>query len=111
MGAYGLSLSIGSLALLLKRVQQLLSFLPFGLLFVLTVPIESWSGPARFLSLLLPMAPGAGLMRALMARGEAIAPIPMLVAIANGGIYLGLGLVLFRRAEHIAKARGKLAGY
>lgn len=42
LGAYGLAMAVGSLALLLKRVQQLLGFLPFGLFFVLLVPTESW---------------------------------------------------------------------
>lgn len=111
LAAYGLALGIGSVALLIKRVQQLLGIVQFGLLFLLTVPIESWSGSARWLGVLLPMTPGAGLLRAVMARGEGLELSQCLIAIANGVVYFGLGILLFRWAEQAAKRQGKLAGY
>lgn len=47
LGAYGLAFMAGSLALLFKRVQQLLGLLQFVLLFMLAVPTEGWSGPLK----------------------------------------------------------------
>jgi ABC-2 type transport system permease protein len=111
LGAYGLSLTVGSLALLLKRVQQILGFLPFGLVLVLMVPVESWTGPFQLLGFILPMTPGAEMLRDLMARGELFNWVAFAIALLNGGAYLALGLFLFRKAEQVAKHRGKLGGY
>lgn len=111
LGAYGLALAVGSLALLLKRVQQLLGFLPFGLVLMLMVPVESWTGPFQLLGLVLPMTPGAELLRNLMARGEALSWTGLAIALINGATYLALGLFFFRKAEQVAKHRGKLGGY
>ena len=111
LGAYGLALAMGSLALLLKRVQQVLGVFNFGLLFVLTVPVESWAGSTRWLGLLLPMTPGAGLLRQLMAQGRSLNGLDLAIAVLNGLVYFGLGLFLFQRAEREVKRRGRLGGY
>ncbi|MBD1909115.1 MULTISPECIES: ABC transporter permease [unclassified Leptolyngbya] len=111
LGAYGLALGMGSLALLLKQVQQLLGIFQFMLFFLLLVPSESWPGGYKLVALLLPMTPGAGLLRELMARGQALNFAQFLVALLNGVVYFGLGLIAFHWAEREAKRRGKLAGY
>jgi ABC-2 type transport system permease protein len=111
MGAYGLAFSIGSLALLLKQVQQLLSVFQFALLFLFTTPVETWSGRLQYLGWLLPMAPGAGLLRSVMARGEGLNWGSLTIALLNGAVYLAIGLTLFRWAERETKRRGKLGGY
>lgn len=111
MGAYGIAFAIGSLALLLKRVLLLLAMLQFVLLFLLTTPIETWTGNLRILAQLLPMAPGAGLLRGLMARGESLNFTLLAVAFVNGAVYFAVGLLLFRFAEREAKRRGMLSGY
>jgi ABC-2 type transport system permease protein len=111
LGAYGLALAVGSLALLLKRVQQLLGFLPFGLVFMLMVPTESWTGPSRWLGVLLPMTPGAEILRNLMARGYGFNLVEFAIALLNGLVYFALGLVLFHWAEKEAKRQGKVGGY
>lgn len=111
LSAYGLAFAMGSLALLLKRVQQLLGIFQFALLFLLTVPTETWSGSIQILGLLLPMAPGAGLLRDLMARGAGLDLLRFTLALLNGLIYFSLGLFLFRWAEREAKRGGKLGGY
>lgn len=111
LGAYGIAFTMGSMALLLKRVQQVLSIFQFALLFLLTMPTETWSGPLRFLGLVLPMASGAGLLRDVMARGEALDFAQFAIALVNGVIYLSLGLFLFRLAERETKRRGRLGGY
>lgn len=111
LGAYGLALIMGSLALLLKRVQQVLGIFQFFLFFILMVPTESWAGSAKFLGWLLPMTPGAGLLRDVMARGQGLNWQQWSIALLNGVVYLVLGLWTFRFAEHQAKLQGKLAGY
>lgn len=111
MSAYGVAFVVGSLALLFKRVQQLLAIFQFGLLFVLATPLESWEGPLRYLGRILPMTAGAGLLRDIMARDLGLDPIGLVVALLNGSIYLGLGLGIFRWCERQAKMRGKLSGY
>lgn len=111
LGAFGLALAIGSLSLLIKQVQQVLGILPFGLFLAMLVPVETWDVPARWLGWLLPMTPGAGVLRELMARNQSLDWGQLAIAFLNGGIYLAIGLTLFGRAEHIAKQRGKLGGY
>ncbi len=111
LGAYGLAFAMGSLALLLKRVQQLLGIFQFALLFLMATPTETWQGPLRLARWLLPMTSGAGLLRDLMARGDALELGQLGLALLNGMAYLAIGLLLFRFAEREAKRRGKLSGY
>ncbi|MCJ8280383.1 MAG: ABC transporter permease [Rivularia sp. ALOHA_DT_140] len=111
LGAYGFAFIIGSISLLLKRVQQLIPLFLFPLLFLLTIPTETWIGTPRLLAILIPMTPGAGLLRSLMARGEGLNFMTLAIAFANGIIYLAIGLFLFRYAEKEAKRRGILSGY
>lgn len=111
LGAYGIALGMGALALLWKRVQQLLGIFQFLLFTLLMVPIESWAGPAKLLGLFLPMTPGAGLLRELMARGQTLDLGQWAIALLNGLFYFGLGLFLFRWSERETKRRGKLGGY
>jgi ABC-2 type transport system permease protein len=111
LAAYGVAFAMGSLALLLKQVQQLLSIFQFALLFLFTVPVETWTGLPRVLGYLLPMTPGAGLLREVMARGGALDGETLAIAALNGLGYLAVGLGLFRLAERETKRRGKLGGY
>ena len=111
LGAYGLAFIIGSCALLFKQIQQLLGLFQFVLLFLLATPTETWTGTARVLSLLLPMIPSADLLRELMARQATIAPVAVLLAIANGSAYFAIGLLVFHWAEQRAKRCGLIGGY
>ncbi len=111
LGAYGLAFMMGSLALLLKRVQQLLGIFQFALLFLMATPSESWASSLQVFRWLLPMTGGAGLLRDLMARGEALNPVGFSLALVNGIGYFTVGLLIFRFAEREAKRRGMLGGY
>jgi len=104
LGGYGLGFAVGSLALLYKRVGQLLGLSQFLLLFLLQAPGEG-------LFALLPLTPGAALAREMMAEGAPLRPWALLLACLNGGAYLGLGLILFAQAVRRAKATGLLHGY
>jgi ABC-2 type transport system permease protein len=111
LGANGFAFAMGSLALLFKRIQQLIALSQFPFLFLLTTPTETWTGSAKILAELLPMAPGAGLLRDLMARGESLNFTKLGIALLNGTIYFAVGLLLFHLAEREAKRRGMLSGY
>lgn len=110
LGAYGLALAMGSLALLLKRVQQVLGIFQFLLFFVLMVPAETWAG-STFWAWLLPMTPGAELLRKIMAQEQPLDLVQFLISLFNGAAYLTVGLLLFQLAERRAKQHGKLGGY
>jgi ABC-2 type transport system permease protein len=111
LGAYGLAFMMGSLALLLKRVQQLLGIFQFALLFLMATPTETWAGSLQVVRWLLPMTAGAGLLRDLMARGEALNLAQFSLALLNGIGYFTVGLLIFRFAEREAKRRGMVGGY
>lgn len=104
LGGYGLGFAVGSLALLYKRIGQLLGLSQFLLLFLLQAPGEG-------LFRLLPLAPGAALARRMLAEGAPLDPAPLFLSFLNGLVYLGVGLFLFRRAVRLAKRRGLLHGY
>jgi ABC-2 type transport system permease protein len=111
LGAYGLAFMIGALALLFKRIQQLLGLFQFVLLFLLMTPTETWTGSLRVLRLLLPMTIGAGELRNLMVRNQSLDLSVFVLALLNGVMYLAFGLVVFRWAERKAKLQGILSGY
>jgi ABC-2 type transport system permease protein len=108
---YGLSFIVGSMTLVFKRIQQLLVIVQFSLLFLLTAPTEEWTGTGKMIGYILPMSPGAGLLRDLMARQVGLDWQRLAIAFLNGGIYFAIGVYIFRRAERHTKLRGKLGGY
>ncbi|MEL6940858.1 MAG: ABC transporter permease, partial [Cyanobacteria bacterium J06598_1] len=111
LGAYGLAFLIGSFALVLKNVQQLLSLFQFFLFFLLAAPTENWTGPARAIVNVMPILPSTGLLRDLMARELPLNWQGWAIALVNGLIYFTLGTSLFRWAEGKAKQQGTLGSY
>ncbi|MEM8502057.1 MAG: ABC transporter permease [Cyanobacteria bacterium P01_D01_bin.1] len=111
LSAYGLAFFIGSFALVLKKVQQVLSMFQFVLFFLLATPTEDWTGPARIAANVLPILPSTGLLRDLMARGEGLDWHRWAIALANGIVYFTIGTLLFRWAEGQAKRQGTLGSY
>jgi ABC-2 type transport system permease protein len=108
---YGLSFIVGSFTLLFKRIQQVLVIVQFSLLFLLTAPTEEWTGTARWIGYMLPMAPGAGLLRDLMARQMPLDWSRLAIAFLNGGVYFTIGVCIFKWSERQTKLRGNLSGY
>ncbi len=109
LATYGFAFVMGSAALVFKQVQQVLPIFNFLLLFLLAAPTEEMGGGA--IIKVLPMLPSTALIRALMARNEPLDSMQMLIALINGLVYFGLGLLVFRWAEQQAKQRGILGGY
>jgi len=111
LAAYGLAFMAGSLALLFKRVQQLLGLLQFVLLFLLAVPTEGWSGPLQIAKFFMPMTLGASILRDLMAQNQSLNVSALGLALLNGMSYFALGIFIFRWAERRAKHQGMIGGY
>jgi ABC-2 type transport system permease protein len=111
LGAYGVAFCLGALALLWKKIAQLLAIAQFGFLFVLTTPVETWPAAQRAIAYLLPMTPGAGLMRNLIVRNAGLESLPLLWALLNGLFYAVLGAIAFRWTEKITKRNGQLGSY
>jgi ABC-2 type transport system permease protein len=111
LGAFGVAFTAAGLTLIFKTIQQLLGILNFIILFVLTMPTETWTGFSRILSYFIPMTTGAGVLRNLMARQQSL-DLPLLgIAFLNGLVSLAIGITLFRWAERETKRQGKLGGY
>ena len=111
LSAYGLAFFIGSFALVLKKVQQVLGLFQFVLLFLLATPTEDWTGTGQIVARVLPILPSTGLLRDLMARGESLDWNLWAIALLNGILYFTLGTLFFRWAERKAKQQGTLGGY
>lgn len=106
LAGYGLGLGAGGLALLYKRVQRLLGLLQIFFLFLVVVPFEEIND---VLSSVLPIAPAAALLRDLMARGKDLDGPALAIAMANGGVYLAVGILMFLRADREARRQGLLS--
>ncbi|WP_457636779.1 ABC transporter permease [Oceanithermus sp.] len=111
LGAYGLCFLLGALALFFKRIQAFLNLFQFVLMFLIMTPFERLQTPSRIAGYLMPMTPGAGQLRSILARGEAFDTTTFALGLANGLVYLLLGLWVFGLAVRAAKARGLLGGY
>ena len=111
LGSYGLGFTLGALALVFKRVQEMMRLFQFGLLALVILPVEQWTGPGRALGFLLPIAPAAGQLRDLMARGLPFDPGYFGLTVLNGAGHFALGLLLFLTADRVARSRGLLGQY
>lgn len=111
LAAYGLSFTFASFTLVLKRTDRLTSILMFAVLFLMTINAETWTGWLQLVRWLLPMTGGAGLMRDLMVRGDALDSFQFILALLNGVVYLSMGVLAFRWAERETKRQGSLGNY
>ncbi len=111
LGAYGVGFMLGALALYFKRIQAFLNLFQFVMMFLVMTPFERIEGPGRMAGMLLPITPGAGMLRGLLARGEPFDMHLFALALANGLVYLLVGLWVFTYAVRLTKERGLLGGY
>jgi ABC-2 type transport system permease protein len=109
-GSLGISLCMGGIALLVKRMQSFLSIFQFALLPVLMIPIEDFSGILRYLTSFIPLLPSVGVLRQILT-GSTMNYSLLLFAIINSGLLLLIGIWLFRVAETRAKQQGLLSGH
>lgn len=110
-GAFGLAYALGSLALLFKRVRQVIILSEILLLLIVMTPVENLGGASRTIGFLLPFTPGLALLRSLMANEQPFDAGLFAIALANGLVYLAVGVLLLRRAVAVARHRGLVGGY
>ena len=106
--ATGLSLIFGALALVLKKVDQLLNLLRFMLFLPLMVPSEGVPAGARMLLYAFPMTPSLSMLRSLMIAGHPEATNHLTAALLNAAIYFAIGIAAYRSAERFVRSRGLL---
>lgn len=111
--ATGLGFLVASVTILMKRSNQLLNLLQFALLFLIMAPLSNLTGPWRWVGVVVPFAPVAVLLRAMMTRGAGLfgAGDWLLWSAVNASLWLAIGLLVFRRAERRARRRGNLGHY
>jgi len=107
-GSLGIGLALGGLALIHKRIGQLLGLLQFALLGLFLVRFETLPGSWGMLSYALPLAPVVSALRETAGRGHALETALFLWAIANAIAYLIIGILLFARSLRFARQKGLL---
>lgn len=108
LGAYGVGLTLGGLALVMKQVSRLVNLTQFFILFLVVVPIEETASTwVRF----IPIASGAALLRDVMARRSELDPGWLATALLVGTLTFVLGVGAFRIADRRARHLGLLSQY
>jgi ABC-2 type transport system permease protein len=105
----GISLALAGAALVFKRIASFANIIQFGFLALIATPVSVYP----FLRY-LPLSLGNELIRQTTVRGTSIAQLPrgdlMLVAML-AVISTLIGVVIFRRAEAVARDRGVIGVY
>ena len=109
LGVEGLGFMLGGVAIVFKRIQQVMQawqIVVFGLIAapVNRVPFTKY----------LPLTWGATLLRRVMVDKASITSMPagdVLFLVANSVFYFGLGILVFRRFERVAREQGLLGHY
>ncbi len=107
--AYGIGMIMGGMALIYKRVQSSFQILQFVFIAFISVPIGRYP-LVRF----LPLAQGNYLLRQVMIGGARLWELTgsdLLVVMGVAAVYLGLGILIFRRCERVTRSRGLLGQY
>jgi ABC-2 type transport system permease protein len=108
-GAYGIGFFMGGLALVVKRVQSALQILQFVLVIFIAAPF-GWLPVMKF----LPLSLGTRLIGNVMIGELSLYQLPpgdVLFLIGNSVFYFGVGFLLFKFFENIARDRGLLGHY
>lgn len=108
-GAWGIGFFMGGLALVFKRVQSALQVLQFVLVVFIAAP-SGWLPFMRF----LPLSLGTRLIGMVMIDELSLFQLPpgeVLFLIGNSAFYFGLGFLIFKFFENVARDRGLLGHY
>ena len=111
IGLCGMGYMLGALTLIFKRIGNTMTLVQFGLLFLCLPPVEQLPHLLRYAALTLPLTQGIKLLRAVMLGASHVALNNLYFLILTSGVYLAVGLVVFRWAEAIAKRKGLLGHY
>jgi ABC-2 type transport system permease protein len=110
--AWGLGLVVAAVALVLKRVGQILQIVQFLLLFVILAPITTlagwfWHGVA----MVVPFTAEVALLRQILNGGSHPLSWVWIEALVNMVLVFAAGGILFQGADRLARARGILGHY
>lgn len=104
--AIGIGLVIGGLTIVYKKIGIIASLAMIGIIALISVPALPLS-----LATLLPIAPGAHLIRLAMLDPEPLPILYFLIVALNSAIYLALGTVIYKKLEATAKRRNLIGQY
>ncbi|MCA1838737.1 MAG: ABC transporter permease [Actinomycetota bacterium] len=108
-GVIGLSLVMGGLAIVFKRVQAILQIMQIAFVAFIAVPLSR----APFLKY-MPLKWGNELLTRVMRDGKSIFQLPwqdVAFLIGHAVVYMTIGLVVFKYFENVARRRGLLGHY
>lgn len=111
--AMGIGLLVASLAIVFKRVNQLLTIIQFGFLFIIVDPFTKLGYFGRIMGDLLPMTPIYRWLT-LIVQGQSFWVQNgqfVLISLLNAGGWLAIGLLVYRRASNYAQEQGTLGHY
>ena len=109
VGVVGLSLVMGGMAIVFKRVQSALQIMQMVFIACLAVPISRFPALKYF-----PLAWGNQLLRQVMADDKTIIELPARdvgFLAAHAAVYLFVGLAIFKMFEKKARSSGLLGHY
>jgi len=104
---WGISFMLGGLVLIFKRVQAVFQLIQWLLLGCIVLS-------ASAVSVFAPLAFGTRLIGEIMVSGASLlslSPVDLLVLIANGTIYFGIGYLIFNQCVRVSKKKGLLGQY
>lgn len=111
MGATGLGFTMAGLAIIFKRVDQVLQVAQYLLLFLVIMPVETWDGIAGILGRIIPLSPSAALIRNATAHNIAPTSSDIMLAAMNGLFWLLLGICAYALFDARARKNGQLGAY
>ncbi len=103
MAAVGVGLLVCAYAMLVKQVAAILSIGQFILIAFVATPIQALGEWGRWISLFIPINPSAQLLQRQLAGGYEANMADLMMAMVNGGLYLGIGMLLLTLAARRAK--------
>jgi ABC-2 type transport system permease protein len=110
--AWGLGLMVAGVALILKRVGQVLQIVNFLLLFLILSPLATLAGWYwHLVAMLVPFTAQATLLKAVLDGGTGLSRLVWIEAVVNMAVLFVLGCLVFYGADRLARRRGILGHY
>ncbi|MEW6605974.1 MAG: ABC transporter permease [bacterium] len=116
MGLYGFGLSLAGLNLVFKRVRNITEIITWALFFLagVMIPLEFFPPIIQFIGKTLPLTQGIEVLRTMIIEQKSLIFTlhqgDLFLLMINSGVYLLLGIYIFKIAEKIALRRG-IIGY
>ncbi|BBN83062.1 hypothetical protein PA25_30470 [Pseudoalteromonas sp. A25] len=109
LGGIGLGMLVGSITLLAKRAMGLIGILQLVLLFLITLPWESWNETSKIAGYFLPLTSSASQIKQMMSGNLISLGNEHIFAFASGVLYFLLGYFMFSLATRRAQKLGLLS--